>query len=53
MGNSGGAQRDRLQATTGRHAAVRSPRAVSLAARDKNRETRGRPFSTSRVAARY
>ena len=27
MGKSGGAQRDRLQATTGRHAAVRSPRA--------------------------
>ena len=27
MGKSGGAQRDRLQATTRRHAAVRSPRA--------------------------
>jgi len=53
VGNSGGAQRDRLQATTGRHAAVRSPRAVSLPVRDKNRETRGRPFSASRVAARY
>jgi hypothetical protein len=40
--------RSPLQATTGRHAAVRSPRAVSLPVTGNNRETRG-PFSASRV----
>ena len=45
--------RSPLQATTGRHAAVRSPRAVSLPVTGNNRETRGRPFSATRVAPRY